>query len=111
MKPTEEDQLITLEVIYEFLARGFSFSKVDVFSSAASQFLVEGDMLRPPLISVHGMGEKVCESIVAERNVRAFTTVEDFAARTRASGTHIDLLRSLDALGGMPESAQLSFFD
>ena len=54
----ENDLLTTLESVYEFYLRGYSFAPIDLYESDESKFLIVGDkQLRPPFVSLSGLGE------------------------------------------------------
>ena len=48
--PVEEDILVTLEVVYEFYLRGFTFEHMDLYRSHAVNFLPDNEKnsLLPP---------------------------------------------------------------
>jgi DNA polymerase-3 subunit alpha (Gram-positive type) len=108
----DDDLLTTLEVCYEFYMRGFSFAGIDLYDSDAALFKITGDgRLRPPFVSISGLGEIAAKEIVDKRRSLRFVSVEDIAAYcSKVSGTHIAQLRGLGAFGDMPESSQMSMF-
>jgi DNA polymerase-3 subunit alpha (Gram-positive type) len=108
----DEDLLTTLEVCYEFYLRGFSFAGLDLYDSDAALFKITPDgRLRPPFVSISGLGEIAAKEIVDKRKSLQFVSVEDIAAYcSKVSGTHIAQLRDLGAFGDMPESSQMSLF-
>ena len=109
----EEDMLVTLEVCYEFYLRGFSFEPIDLYRSHATKFIMDAEKgtLRPPFSALPGLGEAAAESIAANREGRSFVSQEELlAACPKVSKAHVDLLASIGALGGMPETSQISLF-
>ena len=109
----EQDMLVTLEVCYEFYLRGFTFETVDLYRSDATRFLTDEERgsLLPPFVSVPGLGETVALSILEQRGGRRFLSVEELSdACPKLSKAHIEQLRAIGALGGMPDSSQLSLF-
>ncbi|MGI5970839.1 MAG: PolC-type DNA polymerase III, partial [Oscillospiraceae bacterium] len=106
----EQDMLVTLEVCYEFYLRGFSFLPIELMQSDATRFLIKDGKLLPPFSSIPGMGEAAAQSIADCRRSAEFVSVEEFAAASGISKTNLDLLRSLGALGNLPETNQLSLF-
>lgn len=114
-KPTakEEDLLTTLEAVYEFYLRGFSFAGVDLYESDSTRFLTVGEkQLRPPFVSISGLGEAAASDLAAckEKGIQ-FVSVEDVsAACPKVSQTHIETLKNLGALGDLPDESQMSFF-
>ncbi len=109
----EDDLLTTLVSVYEFYMRGFSFAPIDLYESDALRFGVVGDkQLRPPFISISGLGEAAAQDLMnCRKSGKEFICVDDVAAACpRVSATNIEQLRSAGAFGDMPESAQLSLF-
>ncbi len=111
MTPREQNIYTILEIVVEMLARGIKFNPVDISISLADRFICEEDGIRIPLIAVGGIGEKAAHKVVAERNKKQFLTIEELKDRGKLTKTSIEYLRSIGALGGMPESSQGSFFD
>ena len=114
-KPTakEEDLATTLESVYEFYLRGFSFAALDLYQSDAAHFLPVGEgQLRPPFNSVSGLGDAAAADLAACRGsgVRFVSVEELSAACPKVSQTHIEVLRTLGALGDLPETSQMSLF-
>lgn len=107
----EEDLVTTLEAVYEFYLRGFSFETVDLYQSDATRFLIEGNCLRPPFVAVPGLGETTALDLVKNRAGRDFVSAEELmAACAKLSQSHLEQLRNLGALGDLPETSQMSFF-
>ena len=109
----EDDLLTTLYAVYEFYLRGFDFAPISFAESDALKFLPVGDkQLRPPFVSVSGLGETAANDLAAARaRGGGFVSLEDVsAACPKVSQTHIDMLRALGAFGDMPETSQMSLF-
>ncbi len=112
--PVEEDTLVTLEVVYEFYLRGFSFDHMDLYRSHAINFLpnMEKGTLLPPFTSIPGLGETAALSIMEQRQGKQFISIEEFsAACPKVSKTHIEQLKAVGALDGMPDTSQITLFD
>ncbi|SDM65187.1 DNA polymerase-3 subunit alpha [Fictibacillus solisalsi] len=108
---TKEKNLQTvLELALEMCERGFSFGKVDLYRSSATEFLVEGNQLIPPFNSIAGLGTNAAINIVKAREEGEFLSKEDLQQRARLSKTIIDYLDEQGCLTGMPEANQLSLF-
>ena len=110
----EEDLLVTLEAVYEFNMRGFEFADIDLYQSDATKFLIVGDkQLRPPFVSVPGLGETAAQELGRVKDSgQTFISAEELsAACPKVSQSHIEALRELGALGDMPESNQLNLFE
>ena len=107
----DEDLLTTLEVAYEYYLRGFEFLPIDIYKSEATKFVIEGDKLRPPFVSVSGLGENAALDIVRGRKGQQFLSIEEFtAACPKVSKTHIQMLKDAGAFGDLPDTSQVSLF-
>ncbi len=109
----EEDMLVTLEVFYEFYLRGFQMEKMDLYQSDATRFLVdeEKNALIPPFTACPGLGESAALSIVEARKGKEFISVEEFSnACPKVSKAHIEQLKIMGALDGIPDTSQITFF-
>ncbi len=109
----ESDLLTTLEAVYEFYMRGFDFAPIDLYESDESKFLIVGDrQLRPPFVSLSGLGEAAARDLVAAREGgREFISVEELSrACPKLSQAHIEQLKSVGALSSLPDESQMSFF-
>ena len=110
-KKDKELQTI-LELVYEMNLRGIPMLNVDIYKSAATRFLIEGDAIRPPFNAISGVGAGAAEDIVARRKPGAvYPTVEDFAQETGANSGIISSLEQLGCFDGMPKKKQMSLFD
>ena len=107
----EEDLLTTLELCYEFYLRGFSFASMDIYESDALRFQIADGKLRPPFVSVTGLGETAALDIVEGRKGKKFISIEEFsAACPKVSKTHIENLKAAGAFGSMPDTSQITLF-
>ena len=109
----EEDMLVTLEVFYEFYLRGFTVAKMDLYKSDATRFLVdmEHNALIPPFTACPGLGESAAFSIVEARQGREFISIEEFSnSCPKVSKAHIDQLKHMGALDGIPDTSQITLF-
>ena len=109
----EQDMLTTLESVYEFYLRGFSFHGIDLYRSDAYRFEIEDGKLRPPFVAISGLGGSAAEDLVsARKSGHTFVSVDDISdICTKVSQTHLEQLKRLGALGTLPESRQVSLFD
>ena len=103
------------DVLYsclEMTARGFYFVNVDINKSDAKHFKVTEDEkgLIIPFSAIDGLGDAVAYSIVKQRSVKPFISIEDLNKRTSISGTIIDYMKVNHMLGDLPDSNQLSLF-
>ena len=107
----EDDLLTTLEVAYEFYLRGFEFLPIDIYKSHATRFLIEDGKIRPPFVSISGLGESAAWDLMRGREDREFISVEEVAsACPKVSKTHIQMLKDAGAFGALPDTNQVSLF-
>ncbi len=107
----DEDLLTTLEVAYEYYIRGFEFLPIDLYKSHATKFLIEDGKLRPPFVSISGLGENAAKDLMEGREGKDFLSVEEVAAACpKVSKTHIQMLKDAGAFGNLPETSQVSLF-
>ena len=100
MKKTtvKDDDLLTMyQVALEMLKRGYKFLPVDINKSHATDFLIEGDALRLPFISIPGLGESVAVDILNKRNEKPFTSIKDVNTRTKLNKTLFEKMMKLNA--------------
>lgn len=108
--PKEKSLLTVLEVALEMLERGFSFQRVDLYKSSATEFLVDGNSLIPPFNAVDGLGTNAALNIVKARKEGEFLSKEDLHQRSKISKTVLEYLDNHGVLDGMEEKNQLSLF-
>ena len=110
----EDDLLVTLEAVYEFNLRGFSFEPIDINRSDATRFIPnpEKGTLLPPFVAISGLGESAAQDLKRCREGgREFVSEEEIAvACPKVSQTHMKQLRDLGAFGSLPETSQMSLF-
>src|SRR5690625_958374 len=108
--PKEKNLLTVLQVALEMYARGFSFQKVDLYKSDATDFIVDHNSLIPPFNAVDGLGTNAALNIVNARKQGEFLSKEDLRERSKISKTVLDYLDRHGCLEGMAEENQLSLF-
>ncbi len=108
--PKEKSLLTVLEVALEMCERGFSFQRVDLYKSKATEFIVEGNTLIPPFNAVDGLGTNAAINIVKVREDGEFLSKEDLRERSKISKTVLAFLDKHGCLEGMAEKNQLSLF-
>lgn len=107
----EQDTAKDMKIVQEMYARGFEFTPIDIFSAQSRSFQIVEGKLMPSLNSIDGLGEKAADAIVEAAKDGPFLSKDDFRMRTKASKTVVDLMDSLNLLGNLPESNQISLFD
>ncbi|MFS0782263.1 PolC-type DNA polymerase III [Bacillus sp. 1P06AnD] len=108
--PKEKNTLTVLELALEMCERGYSFQKVDLYKSQASEFLIEGDSLIPPFNSIPGLGTNAAINIVNARKDGEFLSKEDLQKRGKVSKTILEYLEKQGCLDALPDQNQLSLF-
>src|SRR5699024_1432560 len=106
----EKGLLTVLEVTLEMCERGFSFERVDLYKSSATDFIDEGDTLIPPFNAVDGLGTNAAINIVNARDECEFLSKEDLRKRRKISKTVLAYLDTHGCLEDMPDENQLSLF-
>lgn len=108
----DEDMLTSLHVLNEYLCRGFECLPIELGKSRAKQYVVEEGKIRLPYLSLRGVGETAATSLEnATAEGRKFLSVDELQQATGVSTPVIDALFAVEALGDMPKSNQISFFD
>ncbi|WP_050614812.1 PolC-type DNA polymerase III [Bacillus testis] len=108
--PKEKNTLTVLELALEMCERGYSFQKVDLYKSQASEFIIEGDSLIPPFDSIPGLGTNAAINIVNAREDGEFLSKEDLQKRGKVSKTILEYLEKQGCLDALPDQNQLSLF-
>jgi len=108
--PKEKNTLTVLELALEMCERGYSFQKIDLYKSQASEFLIEGNSLIPPFDSIPGLGTNAAINIVNAREEGEFLSKEDLQKRGKVSKTIIEYLDKQGCLNALPDQNQLSLF-
>ncbi|MDO5400160.1 MAG: PolC-type DNA polymerase III [Eubacteriales bacterium] len=107
----DEDLLTTMEVVYEYYLRGFTFAPIDIYESHATKFLIQDGKLLPPFVAISGLGESAAWDIMEGRKDKTFLSIEEFSlACPKVSKTHIQMLKDAGAFGTLPDTSQVSFF-
>lgn len=114
-EPVTNTELATInayESTIEMYDRGMSFAPLDVNRSEATRFTIDrkANQVIPSLTCVPNLGESVALSIVKAREQHPFTSIEDLKERGHVGDKMIEVLRSLNALGDLPEDEQMTLF-
>ncbi len=108
----EQDTQKDMKIVQEMYARGYEFVPIDIFTAQSRLFQIMDDgRIMPSLNSIDGLGEKAADAIVEAAKDGPFLSKDDFRQRTKASKTVIEMMDSLNLLGNLPESNQISLFD
>ncbi|CAH1854583.1 PolC-type DNA polymerase III [Convivina intestini] len=100
-----------LEMANEALERGIDFKMVDLAESQATDWVIDGNTLIPPFVTIPGLGENVAKQIVAARTEKDFISKEDLKKRGKVSQSIIEFMSQNSVLDGLPEENQLSLFE
>ena len=108
----ELQSLPVLMLVNEAYARGIKFLPVDLEKSSDFEYLPENGKIRLPYMSLKGVGEAAAIQIEkACEQTADFLSVEDFQKASGVSTAVIDTLYDVGALGNMPKTNQVSFFN
>ena len=107
----EQASLKDMKIVLEMYARGYDFIPIDIFSAKSRSFQIVDGKLMPSLNSIDGLGEAAADAIVEAAKDGPFLSKDDFRQRTKVSKTIVELMDSLNLLGRLPESNQISLFD
>ena len=106
----DEQELATLQIVNEMLARGIEALPVDIYKSEAKMFVVEDGKIRLPFSTIPGLGESAAISLAESGKTNTYLSIEDLQIKTKVSKAIIESLRSIGVLEGIPESSQMSLF-
>lgn len=106
----EVDLYTCLLLALEMTARGYKFKQVDIFASAAKDFLIEGDSLRMPFSAIESLGENTAKSITDAREEAQFTSIRDVLNRTKVNTTLYERMLQLGSFNNLPQNDQIGLF-
>lgn len=101
------DLLVTLNVAFEMIQRGYKFLPVDIHQSEARDFKMENNALRMPFMSIDGLGASVAFEIVEARNEKKFTSKDDIKERTRINKTVFEIMDNNGAFSELEEESDV----
>ncbi|MEX1307518.1 MAG: PolC-type DNA polymerase III [Eubacteriales bacterium] len=107
----EINMVTYLEVALEMYERDIGFLPVDLNKSHAKRYLVEGEYIRLPFVSLPGIGENAADNLYEQRKKAPYISKEDIKSRAKASSTVLSALEEFGCLLGITTENQVSFFD
>ncbi|MBQ8743078.1 MAG: PolC-type DNA polymerase III [Clostridia bacterium] len=107
----EAEELGTLQLVDEAMARSVRFLPVDLYKSGAFEFLPEDGKIRIPFNAIPGLGDEAAKKIVAVRDEGPLLSRIELQEKSGISKSVMQLLTDNGALDGLPETNQLSLFD
>jgi DNA polymerase-3 subunit alpha (Gram-positive type) len=102
----------TLESCYEFYQRGFEFANIDLYESDSLKFkIVDDKTLRPPFVSIAGLGAIAANSLMEFCKKRRVISTDDILGTClKVNKNNVEKLRLLGALKDLPDTSQMSLF-
>lgn len=124
----DEDILVSLQLVNEILQRGCEFLPIRIGKSRARVYAIEDGKIRLPFMALKGVGTAAANTLErATLDGRQYLSAEDLQAACSAissaakndgqseygtvSGTVMDTLAEIGALGDLPKSSQVSLFE
>ncbi len=105
-----EDIQVSLQLVNEMLQRGYSFLPIQLGKSRATRYMVEDGKVRLPFTALKGVGEAAAIALEKAAASGEYLSIEELQMASGVSSSVMETLRSVGALGDLPESNQVSFF-
>ena len=106
----DEGTLTMLQIIQECQARGIVFLPVDLYKSHYKLYRVVDGKIRLPFMALKGVGEAAAKGLYETAQRERFISADDIINRAGISSAILETLREAGALGGLPETSQVTFF-
>ena len=106
----DEDTITVMQMVREMYARGIKFLPVDVYKSEAYVFKPEDGKIRLPLSALNGLGDTAAENIYKTIHETDCATLEELRINAGLNKNVVEILKSNNCLGDLPETDQLSLF-
>ena len=107
----ESEELATLQLVDEAMARSVKFLPVDLYKSGAYEFLPENGKIRIPFNAIPGLGDEAAKKIVAVRDEGNLLSRVELQEKAGVSKAIMQLLTENGALDGLAETNQISLLD
>ena len=93
------------------LQRGVQFLPIELGKSRASKYVVEDGKVRLPFTALRGLGEAAAVALEkATIDGQEYISVEELQQASGVASSVFDKLRSVGALGSLPETSQVDLF-
>ncbi len=108
----EKSKETIMMIVYEAMVRGIEFLPIDIYKSTASSYEPEDGKIRMPFSALAGVGGAAAEQLAnaSKDSSEPFSSIEDFAVRSGAGKSTVELLKNCGAFGDLPDSDQMSLF-
>ena len=106
----DAEQITTLLLVLEAMARGIQFLPVDLEKSDDKAFLPENGKIRIPFNALSGLGDTAAQKIVEVRDKGDLFSIEELRQRAGLTKSVIDILRRNGVLDSLSETNQFTLF-
>ena len=106
-----EGLLTSLQIVNEYLQRGYEFLPIEFGKSRAARYMVEDGKIRLPFMSLKGCGDTAANDL--ERVTiqgQKYLSIEELQQASGISSAVVESLEKAGAMAGMPKSNQISLF-
>ncbi len=106
-----EDIMASLQLVNEYLCRGYAFLPIELGKSRAAGYVPEDGKIRLPFLALKGVGETAAAALErATLDGQSFLSIEELQQSTGITSAVVDSLERVGALKGMPRLNQLTLF-
>ncbi len=109
--PKDEDTYKDMKIVQEMYARGFEFTKIDLYKAKARDFQIIDGKIMPAFTAIDKLGESCAVMIEDEAKQGQFFSKDDLRQRAKVPQTVMETMDRLGILEGMTQSNQLNIFD
>ncbi|OUQ44197.1 PolC-type DNA polymerase III [Gemmiger sp. An120] len=109
-KAKDEDIQVSLQLVNEMLARGCEFLPIQLGKSRAKLYTLEDGKVRLPFMALKGVGESAAMALEnATIHGEEYVSAQELQQACGVSTAVMESLKSVGALGDLPDTNQLSF--
>ena len=109
--PKDEDTYKDMKIVQEMYARGFEFTKIDLYKAKARDFQIIDGKIMPAFTAIDKLGGSCAVMIEDEAKQGQFFSKDDLRQRAKVPQTVMETMDRLGILEGMTQSNQLNIFD